>query len=59
MVDASSSEASSSSWVRFDRVLEADDSGSDETLCSDVEGLSFGVNCDIVTASSLESGYRV
>jgi hypothetical protein len=59
LVDASSSEASSSSWVRVDEGLEADDSGSDVTVYSDVEGVRFGVNCEIVTASSRDSGYRV
>jgi hypothetical protein len=58
-VDSSSSVASSSSWVKVDEGLEADDSGSDVTVFSDVELLQFGVNCEIVTASSRDSGYIV
>ena len=55
-VDSSSN---SSSWIKVDEGLEADDSGSDVTVFSDVDLVQFGVNCAIVTASSRDAGFIV
>jgi hypothetical protein len=55
-VDSSSN---SSSWIKVDEGLEADDSGSDETVFSDVEHVQFGVNCAIVPATSRDAGFIV
>jgi hypothetical protein len=49
----------SSSWIQVDDGLEADDSGSDVTVLSDVDLVQFGVNCAIVPATSRDAGHIV
>jgi len=56
-VDSSSS--CSSCWIQVDDGVEADDSGSDVTVFSDVDLVQFGVNCAIVPATSRDAGHIV